>query len=43
VAKLIGANDHVAAQASLKSAQEHATKAQEHVAHAVKKTVPASK
>ena len=38
VAKLIGANDHKAAQAHTLVAKEHVVKAQEHVAEAVKKT-----
>lgn len=43
VAKFVLANDHAAAQAPMKSAHEHATKAQEHVAEAVKKSAPARK
>lgn len=42
-AKLIGANDHITAQAQVKTAHEHAAKAQDHVIEATKKTAPASK
>lgn len=39
-AKLIEANDQAATLARLKVAQEHATKAQEHVTEVSKKTAP---
>ena len=42
-AKLIGSNDHAGAQAHVKSAHEHAAKAQDHVIEATKKTAPAAK
>lgn len=43
VAKLIGANDHKAAQAHTLVAKEHMVKAQEHVTEAVKKTPTVAK
>lgn len=42
-AKLIGANDHTAAHAHVKAANEHSAKAQDHVAEAAKKTTSAAK
>lgn len=43
VAKLIGAGDHKGAQAHTLVAKEHAVKAQEHVAEAVKKSAVVAK
>jgi hypothetical protein len=42
-AKLIGANDHAAAQAHVKVAHGHTSKAQDHVVEAAKKTTSAAK
>lgn len=42
-AKLIGANDHTAAHAHVKTAQEHVVKAQDHVVESAKKTTAAAK
>jgi capsule polysaccharide export protein KpsE/RkpR len=42
-AKLVGANDHTAAHAHVKTAQEHVAKAQDHVVEAAKKTISFSK
>ena len=42
-AKLIGANDHAAAHAHVKTAHEHVAKAQDHVVEAAKKTTVAAK
>ena len=42
-AKLIGANDHAAAQALIKAAKEHVVKAQDHAMEASKKPAPMNK
>jgi hypothetical protein len=42
-AKLIGANDHAAAQTHVKTAHGHVTKAQDHVVEAAKKSASAAK
>jgi hypothetical protein len=43
VAKLVGVNDHTAAQPHVKAAHEHAAKAQDHVVEAGKKPTPVTK
>lgn len=43
VVKLMGANDHVSAQTQIKTAHEHAAKAQDHAVEAAKKSAPVSK